>query len=156
MSENGFTSAPYVSVTTAYPVGFTAQQVIEQLHNHDKYIRASCPELISYEKVSGEPALDTPVTYNVTDKKPIGKTTYTLIITNRTDGIETKVNAKAPIGSMIVESKWVAGATELDERIWVDGNMIVKKMVKTVTEKNHPDIHKALYTNGPASVTASA
>jgi hypothetical protein len=156
MAEKNFEASPTVNITTTYPAGVSHQQIVAHLHDHDTYIRATCPELVSYEKISGEAGLDLPVSYSVTDKKPIGKTTYSLIITNRVDGIETKVNAKAPIGSMIVESKWVATPTELIERIWVDGNMIVKKMVKTVTEKNHPEVHQVLYKKGKTPVAVAA
>jgi hypothetical protein len=145
MSAKNFESSPTTTITTPFPAGVTSAQVVASLHNHDTYIRATCPELVKYEKVSGEPNTEAGVTYSVTDKKPIGTTTYSLIIVDRADGIETKVNAKAPVGSMIVESKWVATATELIEKIWVDGNFVIKTMVKSVTEKNHPLAHKAIY-----------
>jgi hypothetical protein len=65
--------APTTTVSTPLPAGCTPEAAIEALHNHELYIKATCPQLISHKHVSGEPNIGESCVYEVTDKKPIGR-----------------------------------------------------------------------------------
>ena len=62
------------TITTPIPAGVDAGTIIATLHNHDAMIKALCPELISYEFVSGDK--NSQAVYSVTDKKPLGQVRY--------------------------------------------------------------------------------
>ncbi|ETS83900.1 hypothetical protein PFICI_05776 [Pestalotiopsis fici W106-1] len=132
------------SISTTIPAGTSSQSVIAVLHNHDLYIKTACPQLISYKLVSGTPALNEPCIYEVTDKKPIGQTTYPLTLTNREDGIDAFIDAKAPTGAIRLESKWRVVGEKLEESIRIDSNMLMNKMIKGNVEKSHPAQHQGL------------
>lgn len=74
----------------------------------------------------------------VTDKKPIGQTTYKLTLTNQPTGLDSLVNAKPPIGALNINSKWRVVEGNLVEEADIDGNMITKKMGKDTVTKEHP------------------
>ncbi|RWA06937.1 hypothetical protein EKO27_g8156, partial [Xylaria grammica] len=59
------------TITTPLPAGATAQAVVENLHNHELYIKTTCPQLISQKHVSGTPGPDQPCVYEITDKRPV-------------------------------------------------------------------------------------
>jgi len=136
--------APTATITTALPVDITPAQLTSILHDHDAYIRLTCPQLVSYEKESGDPTTDTPCVYNVTDKKPIGQTTYKLTLTNTPEGIDTLVNAKPPVGTLTINGKWRVAEGKLVEVVEIDANLIMKKMVKSNLEKQHAEHHVQL------------
>ena len=135
--------APTTTIATPIPAGLSPETVVKTLHNHDLYIKTTCPQLIKYELESGDPA--SKATYNVTDKKPIGETTYKLTLTNVADGIDTLVDGKMPMGSMKIAGKWRVADGMLKEEVEIDANMVVKKMVKGNVEKSHPEHHASLY-----------
>ena len=135
--------APTTTIATPIPAGLSPETVIKTLHHHDLYIKTTCPQLIRYELESGDPA--SKATYNVTDKKPIGETTYKLTLTNVADGIDTLVDGKMPMGSMKIAGKWRVADGMLKEEVEIDANMVVKKMVKGNVEKSHPEHHASLY-----------
>jgi len=114
------------------------QAVIAALHNHDLFIKALCPDLISYELSSGDPSSG-PTTYSVTDKKPVGKVTWKLTLTNKPDGIDSKVDAKPPMGAMLIDSQWRVVDGVLREDANIEGNMLTKKMARGNVEKQHPE-----------------
>ena len=120
----------------ALPEGITPEQTIKALHNHDLMIKSICPQLISYNLESGDAT--SVAVYSVTDKKPIGTTTYKLTLTNQADGLDSLVNAKPPIGALNIASKWRIVDGKLDEEADIDGNMITKKMGKDTVTKEHP------------------
>lgn len=131
-------------ISTEIPAGTSAQAVIAVLHDHDQYIKTACPQLISYKLISGTPALGAPCVYEVTDKKPIGQTTYPLTLTNREDGIDALVEAKAPTGAIRLESTWRVASGKLEESVRIDSNFMMNKMIKGNVEKSHPAQHQGL------------
>ncbi|KAF7526843.1 hypothetical protein G7054_g10645 [Neopestalotiopsis clavispora] len=132
------------SISTSIPAGTSPQAVIAVLHDHDQYIKTACPQHISYKLISGTPALNEPCVYEVTDKKPIGQTTYPLTLTNREDGIDAFIDAKAPTGAIRLESKWRVAGDKLEENVKIDSNMLMNKMIKGNVEKSHPAQHQGL------------
>jgi len=136
--------APTTTVSTPLPAGLSPETVLKTLHNHDLYIKATCPQLISYKLIEGDAA--TKATYEVTDKKPIGEATYKLTLTNVDDGIDTLVDARMPLGSMKVSGKWRVADGALKEEVEIDANIAVKKLVKGNIEKSHPEHHVTLFT----------
>ena len=135
--------APTTTIATPLPDGLSQDIVIKTIHNHDVYIKTTCPQLIKYELESGDPA--TKATYLVTDKKPMGEATYKLTLTNVVDGIDTLVDGKMPMGAMKIAGKWRVVDGMLKEEVEIDANMVVKKMVKGNVEKSHPEHHASLY-----------
>lgn len=122
------------------PVNVTPEQAIKALHNHDLMIKSLCPQLVSYTKESGDPS--TSCIYAVTDKKPIGTTTYTLTLTSHPSpaphSLSVLVNAKPPIGALNIASRWSVADGKLLEEADIDGNMITKKMGRDTVTKEHP------------------
>ncbi|KZL65421.1 polyketide synthase protein [Colletotrichum incanum] len=139
---------PATIVSTPVPAGVDKAAVLSAIHNHDLMVKTLCPALISYNLESGSVGLGQSATYSVTDKKPIGQTTYQLTITNLEDGVDTLVNAKPPVGTLIIAGKWRiiqdANGLVLREEVDIDANMLMKKMAKGNVEKTHPEQHAAL------------
>lgn len=133
---------PTVTVSTPIPAGVSEDKVIAVLHNHDAIIKAICPQLISYQLESGDP--HGTAVYQVTDKKPIGQTTWKLTITNHSDGVDTLVNAKPPVGTLVISCKWRVANGQLKEDADIDANMLLKKMVRGSFEKDRPGQHSKL------------
>jgi hypothetical protein len=131
--------APTTTISVPIPEGVTAEAVVKILHDHDAYIKITCPQLVSYKLVSGDASTNEPCVYSVTDKKPIGQTTYSLTLTNVPDGLDNLVNAKAPIGALTINGKWRVADGKLTEEVDIDANMVMKKMVKGGVEKSHPE-----------------
>ncbi|OCK79778.1 hypothetical protein K432DRAFT_299100 [Lepidopterella palustris CBS 459.81] len=136
------------SVSTPIPAGLPVTNVLAALHNHDLMIKTLCPALISYDFESGDPSKSS--TYTVTDKKPIGQTTYKLTLTNTTDGINSLVNAKPPAGVLTIAGKWRVIDGTLREDVEIDGNFMMKKMAKGNVEKTHPAQHSMLLQQAKA------
>lgn len=137
--------APTTSISTPLPATSTPESVIAALHNHDAFIKITTPALISYSKTSNEePALDVPIAYSVTDKKPMGQTTYTLTLTSRAIGIDTHVLAKPPVGTLVIKGEWRVADGALKEDVEVETNFAMKRMVKGNIEKTHPEQHMQL------------
>ncbi|KAF2638780.1 hypothetical protein P280DRAFT_403801 [Massarina eburnea CBS 473.64] len=130
------------SVSTPLPAGLDKATVISALHNHDLMIKTLCPALVSYEFDSGDK--NSEATYIVTDKKPIGQTTYKLTLTNIPDGVNSLVNAKPPVGTLTISGKWRVTDDKLVEDVEIDGNFMMKKMAKGNVEKTHPEQHVKL------------
>lgn len=78
----------------------------------------------------------------VTDKRPIGQTTFTLALTDTESGINAVIDGKAPTGSLHIESKWTVDADKIEELVSIDANMVMKKMIKGSVEKSHPEQHQ--------------
>ncbi|KAK9777727.1 hypothetical protein AB5N19_04439 [Seiridium cardinale] len=132
------------SISTPIPAGTSTEAVIAALHDHDRYIKSACPQLISYKLVSGTAELNAPCVYEVVDKKPIGQTTYPLTLTNREDGIDTFIDGKAPTGAIRLESKWRVVGDKLEEKVKIDSNLLMNKLIKSGVEKSHPAQHQGL------------
>lgn len=130
------------TITTPLAAGVKEDAVIASLHNHDVYIKITCPQLIDYKKISGEPAIGEACVYEVTDKRPIGQTTFKLTLVNQPKGIDATVDGKSPTGSIHIESKWTVTSGKIEESIAIDSNAIMKKMIKGSVEKSHPEQHK--------------
>ncbi|KAF6809119.1 hypothetical protein CSOJ01_07091 [Colletotrichum sojae] len=140
---------PATTVSTPVPAGVDRNQVLAAIHNHDLMVKTLCPALISYNLESGSVGQGQSATYSVTDKKPIGQTTYQLTITNLEDGVDTLVNAKPPVGTLVIQGKWrvlegASGGLVLQEDVEIEANMLMKKMAKGNVEKTHPEQHAAL------------
>ncbi|KAK1637518.1 hypothetical protein BDP81DRAFT_425390 [Colletotrichum phormii] len=139
---------PSTVVSTPVPAGVDRNAVLSAIHNHDLMVKTLCPALISYNLESGSVGVGQSATYSVTDKKPIGQTTYQLTITNIEDGVDTLVNAKPPVGTLVITGKWrivnEAAGLILREEVDIEANMLMKKMAKGNVEKTHPEQHAAL------------
>jgi hypothetical protein len=139
--------APTTTISTPLPTSSTPESLIAAMHSHDLFIKITTPALITYSKTSPEePALDIPIAYSVTDKKPMGQTTYTLTLTNRAEGIDTHVLAKPPVGTLIIKGQWRALDGTLKEDVEIETNFAMKRMVKGNIEKTHPEQHMQLIT----------
>jgi len=136
--------SPTTTISTPLPADVQPSALIKLLHNHETYIRTTCPQMISHELESGVVSGTEPCIYRVTDKKPIGQTTYTLTLTNTADGIETFVNAKPPVGTLKIAGKWRVLDGKLTEEVDIDANMVMRKMIKSNLEKSHADHHVEL------------
>jgi len=136
--------SPTTTVSTLLPASCTPEAAIAALHNHELYIKATCPSLISKKHISGSPSIGEPCIYEVTDKKPLGQTTYKLTLTNQTDGIDALINAKPPVGTMTITGTWRVVDGVLKEEVLIDANMLMKKMAKGNVEKSHPEQHLVL------------
>lgn len=130
------------TITTPLAAGIKEEAVIASLHDHDVYIKVTCPQLISYKKISGEPVIGEACVYEVTDKRPIGQTTFRLTLVNQPKGIDATVDGKAPTGSIHIESKWSVTSGRIEENIAIESNAIMKKMIKGSVEKSHPEHHQ--------------
>lgn len=130
------------SISTPIPSGTSPAKVLAALKDHDLMIKTLCPELISYEFVSGDTKGE--AVYSVTDKKPIGKTTYKLTLTTVENGVNSLVNAKPPVGTLTISGKWRVEGNTLKEDVDIDANIVMKKMVKGNVEKSHPIQHGKL------------
>jgi hypothetical protein len=143
--RTGFTKmAPTSTINTPLPTDISPDSLISLLHNHETYIKLTCPELISHELESGDSASSEPCVYRVTDKKPIGQVTYTLTLTNTPEGIDTLVNAKPPVGTLTITGKWRVADGAMTEDVDIDANIVMKKMVKGNLEKQHTEYHAEL------------
>lgn len=58
-------------VTTSLPAGVTRDTVIAAMHDHDRYIKTTCPDLIEYKRVSGSPEVGTSCVCMRTPSLPI-------------------------------------------------------------------------------------
>ncbi|KAI9666057.1 MAG: hypothetical protein M1821_003992 [Bathelium mastoideum] len=130
------------SVKTPIPAGLTNEQVIATLHNHELMIKALCPALVSHQLESGDASSE--AVYSVTDKKPIGQTTYKLTLTNVDGGVNSLVNAKPPVGTLTIAGKWRVEGGMLKEDVDIDGNFVMKKMAKGNVDSTHPKQHELL------------
>ncbi|KAK8017240.1 hypothetical protein PG991_008316 [Apiospora marii] len=139
------------TITTPIPSSVSRDAVLAALHDHDRYIRTTCPQLISYTHVSSNPAAAADglpcEVYEVTDKRPIGQTTFRLTLTDLPgEGIDALIEGKAPTGSMTIKSRFrvLEGAPQntLEERVAIDSNMLMNKMIKGNVEKSHPEQHQ--------------
>lgn len=45
------------TITTPLSAGVTREAVIAVLHNHESYIKITCPQLIDYKHISGTPGV---------------------------------------------------------------------------------------------------
>ncbi|KAI1352086.1 hypothetical protein F5Y01DRAFT_99017 [Xylaria sp. FL0043] len=134
-------------ITTPLPAGTSEQAVVNSLHNHDLYIKTTCPQLISQKHVSGTPGLDQPCVYEITDKRPVGQTTFTMTLTNVAEGVDAVIEGKAPTGAMTITSKWRARAGNLEETVDIDSNIVTKKFIKGNVEKAHPGFHHGFFAD---------
>lgn len=139
------------TITTPIPTSVSRDTVLAALHDHDRYIRTTCPQLINYTHISSNPATSADTlpceVYEVTDKRPIGQTTFRLTLTDLPgEGIDALIEGKAPTGSMTIKSRFrvLEGAPQntLEERVAIDSNMLMNKMIKGNVEKSHPEQHQ--------------
>jgi hypothetical protein len=127
------------SIYTPIPNHISRDHVLAAIKNHDLMIKTLCPRLVSYELLSGDSTGE--AVYSITDKKPLGETTFKLTLTTVEDGINSLVDAKAPVGAFIVTAKWRVVDGVLREDIEINANMLAKKMVRGNVEKSHPELH---------------
>lgn len=86
----------------------------------------------------------------MTDKRPIGQTTFTLTLVDTETGINAVVDGKAPTGAIHIESKWIVHDDKIEEVVSIDANMIMKKMIKGSVEKSHPEQHQGFVSAAKA------
>ncbi|OTA99924.1 hypothetical protein M426DRAFT_66921 [Hypoxylon sp. CI-4A] len=140
------------TISTPLPAGVRPASVISLLHNHETYIRVTCPQLISYHRVSSSSSSSS-IT-NVTDRRPTGQTTYKLTLTNRAEGVDSEVDGKAPTGAMLIRTRWRVRADDpgfLREDVEIESNMITRKMVKSNIERGHPEYHRSFLEEAAAT-----
>ncbi|KAI2633932.1 hypothetical protein GGS21DRAFT_490845 [Xylaria nigripes] len=132
------------TISTPLPAGITEQAVLKILQNHELYIKTTCPQLVAQKRVSGaaEPELGQPCVYEITDKRPIGQTTFKMTLTNVTEGIDTIIEGKTPTGSMTIRSQWRVRAGKLDEIVEIESNIVTKKLIKVNIDRTHPEHHE--------------
>ncbi|KAI0525550.1 hypothetical protein F5B22DRAFT_347638 [Xylaria bambusicola] len=133
-------------INTPLPAEATSQAVINTLHNHDLYIKTTCPNLISQKHISGTPGLDQPCVYEITDKRAVGQTTFQMTLTNVAEGLDSLIEGKAPTGAMTIKSKWRVVEGELHETVEIDSNIVTKKVIKGNVEKAHPGFHQGFFS----------
>ncbi|KAI1191006.1 hypothetical protein F5B17DRAFT_454455 [Nemania serpens] len=140
-------TATDTSITTPLPADTTSQAVVATLHDHDTYIKTTCPHLLSQTHVCGTPGPGPgrPCVYNITDKRPIGQTTFKMTLTNVAQGVEAVIEGRAPTGAMTVTSKWRAADGQLHEAVEIESNLVTKKLIKANIEKTHPDFHQEFF-----------
>jgi hypothetical protein len=116
-------------VKTAVPSNVNEAALIQILHSHKNIIDALAPGNSAATVVSGDPsAIGTPTQYSITAPTPIGTTqTYPLTITNVTDGIDTFVQPKPPVGKLEIKSRWRVANGQLTEDVEIDGNFMTKR-----------------------------
>ena len=134
-------------ITTPLPAEVTPQAVINSLHNHDLYIKTTCPQLISQKHLSGTPGLDSPCVYEITDKRAVGETTFQMTLTSVAEGLDSLIEGKAPTGAMTIKSKWRVVGGELHETVEIDSNIVTKKVIQGNVEKAHPGFHQYAFLN---------
>lgn len=137
------------TISTPLPAGVQPSALVTLLHNHEAYIRTTCPQLITYRRITGPPnpaPAGEPCVFEIADRRPTGQTTYKLTLTNHAEGIDCLVDGKAPTGSMVIKTRWrVRGdAGQLEEEVEIDSNMITKKIIKSNIERGHPEYHRNL------------
>ncbi|KAI1121950.1 hypothetical protein F5Y10DRAFT_255225 [Nemania abortiva] len=137
--------ASMISVSTPLPAGVTEKAVVDILHNHDAYIKTTCPQLISQKHVSGAPGLNQPCEYEITDKKSIGKTTFKMTLTNVVQGVDAVIEGRAPTGSMTIRSQWRVRVGKLEEEVEIESNAVTKMLVKGNVEKGHSEYHQYVF-----------
>ncbi|TKA48313.1 hypothetical protein B0A49_12561 [Cryomyces minteri] len=131
------------TVTTPIPKTVSFESMVNTLHRHPLMIAALAPAAISHTLSSGDPGSH--AVYSITDKKPmVGETTYSLTLTNTPDGVDSLVNAKPPVGTLQIASKWRVVDGELREDVDIDANFMVKRVAKGNVEKNHVAQHLIL------------
>ncbi|KAK5630942.1 hypothetical protein RRF57_006657 [Xylaria bambusicola] len=131
-----------IVINTPLPAEATPQAVINSLHNHDLYIKTTCPNLVSQKHISGTPGLDQPCVYEITDKRAVGQTTFQMTLTNVAEGLDSFIEGTAPTGAMTIKSKWRVAGGELHETVEIDSNIATKKVIKGNVEKAHPEFHQ--------------
>lgn len=136
-------AAAFSSISTPIPAGMDRDTILDCLRNHDIFFRITCPQLISYQLVSGVSNIGESVLYEVTDRRPIGETTYNLTLTNRDDGVDAKVEGRTAAGPMTIASKWRVVGNELQEEVVIES--LLKSMIKCTIERNHPDHHRGFF-----------
>jgi hypothetical protein len=72
------------------------------------------------------------------------QTTYKLTLTNVSEGVDSLVNAKPPVGILTISGKWRVADGKLSEEIDIDANFMMKKVAKSNVEKTHPQQHMKL------------
>jgi hypothetical protein len=117
------------SVKTSLPPNVTEASLIQTLYHHQYIIDALAPGNTSAKIISGDPAaIGTPTEYSVTAPTPIGTTqTYPLTITNVSDGIDTFVRPKPPVGKLEIKTKWRVANGQLTEDVEIDGNFMTNR-----------------------------
>ena len=131
------------TITTPLTPTTPLPTLLALLHDHDFLIHVS-PSVISFTLTTG--SATSTATYSVTDKKPIGRTTYELTITPCGDGVDTLVLAHPPPGLLRIESRWrVVGEGEgarLVEDVRVEANRIMAGKVRENIQVTHKEQHQ--------------
>ncbi|KAI1110921.1 hypothetical protein F5Y14DRAFT_454545 [Nemania sp. NC0429] len=144
-------TAADTSFTTPLPTGVTEQAVIQTLQNHDTYIKTTCPNLVSQTHICGTPGPEQPCVYSITDKRPLGQTTFKMTLKNVAQGVEAVIEGRAPTGSLTVHSKWRVADGKLHETVGIESNLVTKVLVKGNVEKSHPNFHHVFFAFATAA-----
>jgi len=117
-----------VSAQAPIPSGTSPDAVIAVLHDHEFVVKLTST-IESYKFTSGDAS--SKASYSVVDKKPIGKVTFELEITNDSDGCTTETTAHPPVGLLKTYTKYavIGGNLVADTRI--DASRVMVGTVKS-------------------------
>lgn len=118
---------PTTTISTPLPSGIDPQAIIAVLHDHETMIRALAPGFKDYKLISGDAAGSGPCVYSVTAPTPVGTSTYPLTITNVSDGVDTLVQPKPPVGKLEIKGTWRVASGRLIEDVDIDGNFMTSR-----------------------------
>ena len=137
-----FDQTIHLSFKTPIPSGVSNDAILAILH--DPVTMITLNPLVISQKLTSAPGV-TPAVYSITDKLPIGTTTYTASFTNTATGMSSTVDASLGLKTTGVWSI-VQGDSGmvLDEEVDVTGNRLVVPFVKGQIESSHQELHKAL------------
>ncbi|KAI1169611.1 hypothetical protein F4777DRAFT_584744 [Nemania sp. FL0916] len=156
MTTGAGTTTETITVTTPFPAGVTAQAVLNSLHDHETYIKTTCPGFATQKHLFGSAVLGQPCGYEITAKRgnpnnpsTMMTTTFKMTLTNVVEGVDAVVESDTPLGEMVVRSRWRVSSVggpggSLEEVVDIEGsNKVTKQLVKTNVEKSHSEYHNA-------------
>lgn len=133
------------TITTPIPATTTRESVLACLHDHALLIKLS-PQVEDFKLTNGNAQMS--AEYSVTDRKPIGKTTYELKISNNNEGCDTDTSAHPPLGLLKIWSRWRVMQGEkgwtLSEDIRLEANRAIVGKVRSSLAETHKEQHAKL------------
>lgn len=129
------------TIVTDLPQGFPAENVLAAFHDHALIISVN-EDLIEYNQASGDPTGK--AEYNVTEKRPLGKSTHELTMVNKPDGLDTFITAHPPFGLMKINSQYRVVNGQIKEDVSIEANRAMIGTVKGNVEKSHKEWHQKI------------
>lgn len=108
------------SIVTNIPDGITDEMLLAVMHTHNIMIECLAPDHRASELRSGDPAGEGPCTYDITATTPVGTNmTYPLTLIKRSDGLDSCVEPRTPMGSLKIAAQWRIKGEQLVEEITI-------------------------------------